>query len=88
MFLGVPYVPFFVGAGAMLLLAMYFNLFFLLLLPAVIFVMRLMARRDEMIFRTLGLRWWFRVRARNVRHHHGMWVFTPNAYRIKPSGKR
>ena len=29
MFLGVPYVPFFLGAGGCMLLAMYFNLFFL-----------------------------------------------------------
>ena len=43
--------------------------------------MRQMARRDEMIFRLLGLRWQFRTKVRNLRHHEGMWVFTPNAYR-------
>jgi type IV secretion system protein VirB3 len=85
MFMGVPYVPFFIGAGACLLLAMYTNLFFLLLLPMVIFVMRQMARRDEMIFRLLGLRWQYKVRARNVRQHDGMWVFSPNQYRSKPA---
>lgn len=87
MFLGVPYVPFFLGAGGCLLLAMYFNLFFLFLMPVVIFVMRQMARRDEMIFRLLGLRWQFKFRVRNVKHHSGMWVFTPNGYREKPAGK-
>ena len=87
MFLGVPYVPFFLGAGGCLLLAMYFNLFFLFLMPVVIFVMRQMARRDEMIFRLLGLRWQFKFRVRNVKHHSGMWVFTPNGYREKPPGK-
>jgi type IV secretion system protein VirB3 len=81
MFLGVPYVPFFLGAGGCMLLAMYFNLFYLLLIPPVIFVMRQMARRDEMIFRLLGLRLQFRVRARNIQQHDGMWVFTPNIYR-------
>jgi type IV secretion system protein VirB3 len=81
MFMGVPYVPFFMGAGACLLLAMYFNLLFLLLIPPVIFVMRQMARRDEMIFRLLGLRFQFRTRVRNVQQHDGMWVFTPNSYR-------
>lgn len=81
MFMGVPYIPFFAGAGACLLLALYFNMFFLLLAPPVIFVMRQMARRDEMIFRLLGLRWKFKVRARNLQHHSGMWVFSPNDYR-------
>jgi type IV secretion system protein VirB3 len=81
MFLGVPYVPFFLGAGTCLLLAMYFNMFLLLLAPPAIFLMRQMARRDEMIFRLLGLRWQIRLRARNRRRHGGMWVFTPNDYR-------
>ncbi|MFZ5657862.1 MAG: type IV secretion system protein VirB3 [Pseudomonadota bacterium] len=81
MFLGVPYVPFFLGAGSCLLLAFYIDMFCLLLLPPVIFVMRQMARRDEMIFRLLGLRWQFRTRIRNVEQHGGMWVFTPNSYR-------
>lgn len=81
MFMGVPYIPFFIGAGSCLLLAVYFNLFYLLLLPPVIFAMRQMARRDEMIFRLLGLRWRFKFRARNVQHHSGMWTFSPNSYR-------
>jgi type IV secretion system protein VirB3 len=81
MFLGVPYVPFFLGAGGCFLLAIYFNFFFLLLIPVVVFVMRQMARRDEMIFRLLGLRVQFRLRVRNIRENQGMWVFTPNVYR-------
>lgn len=81
MFMGVPYVPFTIAAGGCLLLTFYFNMFFLALLPVVIFIMRQMARRDEMIFRLLGLRWQFRTRVRNLRHHEGMWVFTPNTYR-------
>ena len=83
MFMGVPYIPFFIGAGGGLLMAMYFNFFWLLAIPVVIFVMRQMARRDEMIFNLLGLRWSFKFRARNVKHHSGMWVFTPNSYRNK-----
>jgi len=85
MFLGVPYVPFFIGAGGCMLLAMYFNLFYLLLIGPVIFVMRQMARRDEMIFRLLGLRLQFRARARNLRDNEGMWVFSPNSYRGQSS---
>jgi type IV secretion system protein VirB3 len=81
MFLGVPYMPFFAGAGSCMLLALYFNMFFLLLAPPVILVMRQMARRDEMIFRLLGLRWRFKLRACNRQRHAGMWVFTPNTYR-------
>jgi len=87
MFLGVPYVPFFIVAGACLLFAMYFNLFYLLLLPVVIFIMRQMARRDEMIFHLRGLRWWFKLKTRNRAHHSGMWVYSPNDYRKKPAGK-
>lgn len=64
-----------------MLLAMYFNLFFLLLMPPVIFVMRQMARRDEMIFRLLGLRLQFRTRIRNIGENDGVWVLTPNTHR-------
>jgi type IV secretion system protein VirB3 len=88
MFMGVPYVPFFMGAGSCLLMAMYFNYFFLLLIPVVIFIMRMMAKRDEMIFRLLGLRLQFRTRIRNVPEHDGMWVFTPNNYRDRAKEKR
>ena len=81
MFMGVPYVPFFMGAGGCMLLAMYFDLLFLALIPVVIFVMRMMAKRDELIFRLLGLRLQFRTRVRNLQQQEGMWVFTPNVYR-------
>lgn len=84
MFLGVPYVPFFIGAGSVLLLAMYSTLYFLLLLPPVILAMRQMARRDEMIFRQLALRWRFRIKARNLDQHPGVWVFSPNSHRRRP----
>lgn len=81
MFMGVPYMPFTIAAGTCLLLTFYFNMFFLFLLPIVVMIMRQMARRDEMVFRLLGLRWLFRTRVRNIKHHNGMWVFTPNGYR-------
>ncbi len=89
MFLGVPYVPFFIGAGGCLLLAMYTDLRFLVLIPVVIFFMRQLARRDEMVFRLLGLRLQLRTRMRNVREHDGYWVCSPNLYREKspPSQK-
>jgi type IV secretion system protein VirB3 len=85
MFMGVPYVPFFIGAGGCLLLAMYTNLLVLFLIPVVVFIMRQMARRDEMIFRLLGLRLQVRTRMRNIREHDGMWVCSPNLYREKPA---
>lgn len=84
MFLGVPYVPFIVGAGSVFLLAIYTNLIYLFLLPVVIFIMRQMAKRDEMIFKLLGLRLQFRMKTRNIAERDGMWVYTPNAYREKP----
>ena len=89
MFMGVPYIPFFIGAGGSLLMAVYFGLQYLLLIPVVLYVMRQMARRDEMIFRLLGLNLQFKLRARNVKDHGGMWVFSPNAYRlVRPGAKR
>ncbi|UPG84671.1 VirB3 family type IV secretion system protein [Luteibacter aegosomatis] len=86
MFMGVPYIPFFIGAGSGLLLSFYINIYYLVTIPVVIFVMRQMAKRDEMIFRLLGLRLQFRTRVRNLKEHDGMWVFTPNSYR-DPSTK-
>jgi type IV secretion system protein VirB3 len=88
MFMGVPYVPFFLVAGGGLLLGMYFNLYFLLLIPPSIMVMRHMAKRDEMIFRLLGLRLQFRTRVRNLQLHEGMWAFTPNSYRDPNTRKK
>lgn len=82
MFMGVPYVPFFVGAGGVLLFAMYTGLGKLILLPVVVVVMRQMAKRDEMIFRLLGLRLQLRMRVRNVHQHDGMWVFSPIKLRL------
>ncbi|MGH6644987.1 MAG: type IV secretion system protein VirB3 [Bradyrhizobium sp.] len=88
MFMGVPYLPFFMAAGACILLTFYIDMYCLLLLPPVIFVMRQMARRDEMIFRLLGLRLQFKLKARNLKHHSGMWVFSSNNYRTKPAKSR
>ncbi|MCS3848995.1 type IV secretion system protein VirB3 [Xanthomonas arboricola] len=84
MFLGVPYMPFFIVVGGTFLLAIYTNLAVLFAIPVEVFVMRQMARRDEMIFRLIGLRLQFKLRVRNVREHEGLWVFTPNAYRKNP----
>ncbi|NLW95299.1 type IV secretion system protein VirB3 [Luteimonas wenzhouensis] len=81
MFMGVPYVPFTIAGGSCLLLAFYIHPYFVVLLPVVVLVMRQMARRDEMIFRLLGLRLRFRMKVRNRAYHRGMWVFSPNSYR-------
>jgi len=80
MFLGVPYVPFFLVAGGLLLLSMYIDMRLLITIPIAIFILRHMAKRAEMI----GLRLQFKFRARNLQQHDGMWVFTPNHYRDKP----
>ena len=81
MFLGVPYVPFFIGAGACLLLAVFVNLVLLVLMPLVILGMRQMARRDEMVFRLLGLRWQVLARVRNRGLRGGDCSFSPLAGR-------
>ena len=83
-FLGVPYIPFFIGAGSGLLMGMYFNLFFLLTIPFIILIMRQMAKRDDMIFRFLGLRLKFRLKARNREEFPDTWCFSPNEYRNNP----
>ena len=87
MFMGVPYIPFFLGAGGCVLMAAWFNLFWLLAIPPVLLVMRAMTRHDEMIFRLLGIRLQFFTKVRNRQLHDQMWVFTPNLYREKPPAK-
>ena len=86
MILGVPYLPFLVGAGTPLLLAMYFSLWFLLLIPLLMFIMRQMAKKDEMIFRLLGLHLVFRFLPRNQSRYGGAWAFGPSRY--EPSTRR
>lgn len=76
MILGVPYIPFLVGAGGPLLLAMYLSLYILLSIPIIIFLMRMLAKRDEMIFRLIGLNLVFRFLPRNVSSYGGAWVFS------------
>lgn len=83
MFLGVPYLPFAAAAGTCLLLTFYIDMFFLALLPVVILVMRQMARRDEMIFRLLALRWAFRLRVRGGCRGDGLWSFSASRYRAR-----
>lgn len=83
MFLGVPYIPFFIGAGVPLLMAMYLNLFYLLGVPVVIFILRQIAKQDEMIFRLWGLKIQFLFLTRNRAQNKGMAVVNPNLYRKK-----
>lgn len=78
MILGVPYVPFIIGAGGPLLLAMYFSLYILLTIPFIVFVMRMLAKKDEMIFRLIGLNLVFRFLPKNVSGYGGSWVFSSN----------
>jgi type IV secretion system protein VirB3 len=75
MILGVPYGPFVVGAGTPLILAMYFSWFFLLAIPLMVFLMRMAAKKDEMIFRLVGLNLAFRFLPRNAAEYGGAWVF-------------
>ena len=85
MFLGVPVTPFFMTCGVVLLITVWSrNYFLLVLLPLVIVIMRMMAKRDEMVFRLLGLKLMFRLRTRNISEHGGMWSYTPNSYRKNP----
>lgn len=87
MFMGVPYMPFFIATGGCILLTFYIDMFCLLLLPVMLFVMRQMARRDEMIFRLVGLRIQFKFKVRNLKLHSGMWVFSPVELRPRPQRK-
>jgi type IV secretion system protein VirB3 len=81
MFFGVPYVPFFLVCGGFLLMAMYFNFFWLVCIPFAILIMRQMAKRDEMIFRLMGLRLMFKLKARPQDDFPGAWSFSPRPYR-------
>lgn len=78
MILGVPYIPFMIGAGGPLLLSMYFSLYILLTIPFIILLMRLLAKRDEMIFRLIGLNLVFRFLPKNIVQYGGSWVFSSN----------
>jgi type IV secretion system protein VirB3 len=89
MFFGVPTVPFFLVAGGCFIGAMYCGTLwkpgmplFLIMMPISIFVMRMMARRDEMIFRLVWLNLQFKMKARNMREHGGMKVFSPHVHRL------
>ena len=53
----------------------------LVLMPLVILGMRQMARRDEMVFRLLGLRWQVLAKVRNRGLRGGDWSFSPLAGR-------
>lgn len=76
MILGVPYIPFLVGAGVPLILAMYFSLYLLLLIPLSILAMRFMTKKDEMIFRLIGLNLVFRFLPKNKTENGGAWAFS------------
>lgn len=78
MILGVPYIPFLVGAGGPLLLAMYISLYILLVIPLVIFIMRMITKKDEMIFRLIGLHLVFKFLPKNLKSYGGTWVFGPS----------
>lgn len=86
MFLGVPYVPFFVFVGGWFIFCLYSNFLLLFFLPVIVMALRQMAKRDEMIFRLMGLNIRFRLKARNMREHKGMMVFSPHQYRKSPAG--
>lgn len=88
MILGVPYIPFLVGAGGPLLLSMYFSLYILLTIPISILIMRFMTKRDEMIFRLIGLNLAFRFLPRNQLQNSGAWVFGASKYAKKAEKAR
>lgn len=88
MFLGVPYVPFFIFVGGWFIISLYTKFWLLFFLPVIVMVLRQMAKRDEMIFRLLGLNLRFRLKARNMRQHKGMMVFSPHQYRKSPAGAK
>lgn len=65
-------------------MGMYFNMFFLLTIPFIILIMRQMAKRDDMIFRFLGLRLKFKLKTKHQEEFPDMWCFSPNDYRNPP----
>lgn len=83
MILGVPYFPFIVGTGGPLMLSMYFNLYLLLLIPVSLVIMRIMTKKDEMIFRLIGLNLAFRFLPKNREMYGNSWVFGASKYSAK-----
>lgn len=53
-------------------------------MPVLLFNKNLLAKRDDMIFRFLGLRLKFRLKARNREEFPDTWCFSPNEYRNNP----
>lgn len=58
---GVPIVPFVVVFGAVALSAVWINLFLFVLLLPIYFLMRLVVKNDDQMFRLLGLKMLFRL---------------------------
>ncbi len=58
---GVPIVPFVVVFGAVALSAVWINLFLFVLLLPIYFIMRLVVKNDDQMFRLLGLKMLFRL---------------------------
>ena len=54
--LGIPMVPFMLVQGSLLLCLFFFSVHFLWLILIAHFVMRLMMKKDELIFDLIGLR--------------------------------
>lgn len=84
MFLGVPLAPLLAVAAPILLLAIWLTLFFLLLLPLAIGVMRAMVQSDEQQFRLLWLKLRCRWRNANARFWGGVSTYSPLTFHRRP----
>lgn len=65
------------------MMSMYFSIYIIVCIPLIIFIMRMMAKKDEMIFRLMGLNLVFRFLPRNANHYGGSWVFSSNRDGVK-----
>lgn len=84
MFMGVPLVPLMFVCSGELLLAAWFTLFLLILIPVSVIVMRMIVAHDDQQFRLLGLRFKFRLQYTN--RNSALWgasSYSPIAYRLK-----
>lgn len=73
MLLGVPIVPMVLAFGAVALLAVWFNLFLLLIFAPIYVVMRAVVKNDDQQFRLLGLKAKCRLIGENRNRNNDFW---------------
>lgn len=78
MIFGVPITPFFIACAFIMLLGLYLNLLFLLLIFPVIFIMKEISKKDDFIFRLIFLQMSFFTNPLSKRFFSNQKTYTAN----------